>query len=47
VEFGLEGEIEEVFLGAYFKGGDFCLEKLKSYKIIYETLCEEWFQNNP
>jgi len=47
VEFGLEGEMVEVFLRAYFEGEDFCLEKLEAYKIIYQTLCEAWFQNNP
>jgi thiamine kinase-like enzyme len=45
VEFGLEGEVVEVFLGAYFKG-EYNLEKLEAYKIIYRALCEEWFQNN-
>jgi len=47
VEFGLEGEMLEVFLEGYFEGEDFCLEKLEAYKIIYQTLCEAWFQNNP
>ncbi len=47
VEFGLDGERVEVFLGAYFDGEDFSLEKLEAYKIIYKTLCAEWFQNNP
>jgi len=46
VEFGLEGEMQDVFLRAYFAGKDFSLEKLEAYKIIYKTLCEEWFQNN-
>ncbi len=46
VEFGLESEMGEVFLGAYFEGEDFSLEKLKAYKIIYKALCEEWFQKN-
>ena len=46
VEFGLEGEMVEVFLRAYFEGEDFSLEKLEAYKIIYQRLCEEWFQNN-
>jgi len=47
VEFGLEGEMLEVFLGSYVEGKDFSLEKLEAYKIIYQRLCEEWFQNNP
>jgi len=46
VEFGLEDEMQGVFLGAYFEGA-YNLEKLEAYKIIYKTLCEEWFQNNP
>ena len=46
VEFGLAGEMGEVFLRAYFEGEDFSLEKLEAYKIIYKNLCEEWFQNN-
>ena len=45
VEFGLEGEMVEVFLEAYFEGEEFSLEKLEDYKIIYQALCEEWFQN--
>ena len=45
VEFGLDGEIEEVFLKAYFEG-KYDVKKLEAYKIIYKTLCEEWFENN-
>jgi len=47
VEFGLEGEIQEVFLEAYFEGEKLYIEKLEAYKIIYRVLCEEWFINNP
>jgi len=47
VEFGLEDEIQEVFLKAYFEDEDLNLEKLEAYKIIYQTICTEWFQNNP
>jgi len=47
VEFGLEGEILEVFLEAYFDDENYSLEKVEAYKIIYKVLCEEWFQNNP
>jgi aminoglycoside phosphotransferase (APT) family kinase protein len=46
VEFGLNGEMVEVFLEAYFMDEDFSLEKLEAYKVIYRALCEEWFQNN-
>ena len=45
VEFGLEGERVGVFLEAYFEG-DYNLKKLEAYKIIYQTLCKEWFKNN-
>jgi len=45
VEFGLEGEMQRVFLEAYFEG-DYNLKKLEVYKIIYQTLCKEWFKNN-
>jgi thiamine kinase-like enzyme len=45
VEFGLDGEMVEVFLEAYFKGENFSFEKLEAYKMIYMALCEEWFQN--
>jgi len=46
VEFGLDSEIQGVFLEAYFEDEDFSLEKLGAYKVIYKALCEEWFQNN-
>ena len=46
VEFGLDGEMVEVFFEGYFEGENFSLEKLEAYKIIYKTLCEEWFQKN-
>jgi len=46
VEFGLDGKMVEVFFRDYFECGDFSLEKLEAYKIIYKSLCEEWFQNN-
>jgi len=47
VEFGLDEQMQEVFLRAYFEGKDFSLEKLEAYKIIYKVICEEWFHNNP
>ena len=46
VEFGLAGERVRVFLEAYFEDENYSLEKLEAYKIIYQTLCEEWFQYN-
>ena len=45
VEFGLDGEMVEVFLRDYFEGEEFSLEKLEAYKMMYKALCEEWFQN--
>jgi len=46
VEFKLNEEMQKLFVEAYFEG-DYNLKKLEVYKIIYKTLCEEWFQNNP
>ena len=45
VEFGLDNEMQEVFLEDYFEGEDFSLEKLEAYKVIYKQLCDEWFEN--
>ena len=45
VEFNLSGEMQEVFLEAYFES-NYSLEKLEVYKIIYMALCKEWFLNN-
>jgi thiamine kinase-like enzyme len=44
VEFHLSGEMQEVFLKAYFEG-KYSVEKLEAYKIIYKALRDEWFQN--
>jgi len=46
VEFNLSGEMQEVFLGAYFED-TYNLEKLEAYKVIYRNFCEEWFKNIP
>ncbi|CAA6804618.1 MAG: Unknown protein [uncultured Sulfurovum sp.] len=43
VEFSLDEEMQEIFLKAYFSKR-YSKEKLESYKIIYKTLCEEWFK---
>ncbi|HFQ62407.1 MAG TPA: hypothetical protein ENK39_08960 [Epsilonproteobacteria bacterium] len=45
VEFGLDVKMQRVFFKAYFDGA-YDVEKLEAYKIIYKTLCEEWFQKN-
>jgi len=44
VEFGLDEEMQKVFLDAYFEG-DYALDKLEAYKILYAQLCKEWFEN--
>lgn len=46
VEFGLNDEVQDLFLNVYFGNEDFILEKLKAYKVIYKTLCEEWFNSS-
>jgi len=46
VEFGLDEQMERVFLRDYFEDEDFSSEKLEAYKIIYKTLCSEWFEKN-
>ena len=45
VEFRLDEKMQKVFLEAYFED-EYNVEKLEAYKIIYKTLCEEWFQKN-
>lgn len=45
VEFGLEGEIQEVFLEAYLENESCKIEKLKAYKTIYIALCKQWFKS--
>jgi len=45
VEFDLSGEMQEVFLEAYLEG-EYSLEKLEAYKVIYRALCEKWFKDN-
>ena len=45
VEFRLDVKMQKVFLEAYFEDR-YNVEKLEAYKIIYRTLCEEWFQKN-
>ncbi len=46
VEFGMDKQMQKVFLDAYFTDEDFVLEKLKAYKVIYSVLCKEWFEKN-
>jgi len=46
VEFGLNDEMQDLFLNVYFGDEDFVLAKLKSYKVIYSALCEEWFNSS-
>ena len=46
VEFRLNDEVQDLFLNVYFGDKDFVLEKLQAYKVIYKTLCEEWFNSS-
>ena len=46
VEFDLDDEMQEVFLEAYFEG-EYSVDKLESYQILYKNLCVEWFKNHP
>jgi len=46
VEFNLSGEMQSLFLNVYFKSEDFNLEKLEAYKVVYDVLCEEWFDTS-
>jgi len=43
VEFDLGTEMQEVFLKSYFVG-EYSVEKLEGYKVIYRAICEEWFE---
>jgi len=45
VEFRLYEKMQKVFLEAYFEG-EYNVEKLEAYKILYKILCEEWFKKN-
>ena len=42
VEFNLNDTMQKFFLDEYFKG-DYKKDKLEAYKLIYVTLCAEWF----
>jgi len=44
VEFGLDMQMQKVFLDAYFEGA-YLFDKIEAYKIIYIQLCNEWFEN--
>jgi len=44
VEFGLDKQMQKVFLDAYFEG-DYALDKLEAYTILYTQLCKEWFMS--
>ncbi len=45
IEFNLDKKEESLMLHRYF-GNTFFREKFEAYKVIYKTLCDEWFQNN-
>ena len=44
VEYGLDAKMQGLFLDFYFEKEKLHEEKLTSYKLLYETLCEEWFK---
>ncbi len=46
VEFGLDTNMQGMFLKFYFEYDDFTVEKLEAYKVVYMVLCEEWLHNN-
>lgn len=47
VEFKLDNEDEVFFLESYFLKKDVInYEKHKAYKVIYKTLCKQWFAEN-
>ena len=43
VEFGLQGEMRDIFLNAYFEDTNYVKEKIEAYIVVYKVLCEEWF----
>jgi len=47
MEFRLKKKEVDAFLKSYCADEMIVREKLEAYKVIYTSLCEEWFQNNP
>ena len=47
VEFGLNEEMRDIFLSAYFGGMNNSEEQLEAFVVVYRVLCEEWFKENP
>lgn len=45
VEFGLNDEMQGVFLESYFEK-KYNMKKLEAYKTIYIALCKQWFEKN-
>jgi len=45
MEFGLDEKRQKVFLEAYFES-EYNADKLEAYKVIYKTICDEWFAKN-
>jgi aminoglycoside phosphotransferase len=45
VEFRLSAIMQKTFLDSYFDG-QYSLEKLEAYKVVYRALCVEWFDIN-
>jgi len=46
VEFSLSPEQELYFLESYFGKEVFFEKKLTAYKVLYQALCESWFEQN-
>jgi len=44
VEFGLDNSLQKIFLDRYFTDV-YRVEKLGAYKVVYKTLCKEWFNS--
>jgi thiamine kinase-like enzyme len=46
VEFSLNNSEENYFMNLYFENYKWSKEKLNAYKVIYENLCKQWFEEN-
>jgi len=46
VEFSLNSSEENYFMNLYFTNKKWNKEKLNAYKVIYENLCKQWFEEN-
>jgi len=46
VEFGLDRQKERSLMQYYMGKQEYLKAKLDAYKVLYRTLCEEWFEKN-